>query len=593
MLRTMEEPSTDKYKPCHTTVSDGHYTLKMPSLKKGTTEEDAKSSPDFVQLKARNNSAFIGEDDRKPKNPFLLPMDVEIFKKREEDALISQQEKAFLRSLPTPMKTTYLSRLRCRSAPVRSTVEDSVLETEKSRRNRTMWAVVDNKDHCQKEKSITDYLIKQREAFLLQYSLSVKRETIHKLKKEMETEQHRLNLFEKQLQEVEVAFEKFLNENDQNSVEAVNLAEKETMVKMEKTAEIKKVTAQMMTIKSEISKYQETLTKYQTCKKFLMAVAPPQWHEEQNQKREQKREAKRKERMKEMELNPTFLSPNIKGTENGDPRIGKATQTRRLSTCSRKQSVIQERRSSTVSMANEDFESSDNDEEPALCFSDPKEMLSILTELEEQNLSYIQNFQETEEAMDVIRKAAQHSQDKMNHEIHLLQQQIEIMQATIQREREKVLELELKSKIFSYGEYSADKQDHMLELLHRNVREVYRACLGELDCNISTLHMLACIENKVVDVLEHLEMMPPEKVDFVRSLRDKEKRIKIREEKAQLKKQHQEARLKLAMERATSDSKKRMGRKLMPRSEPLEIKKKNELHVMTTKEQKDHLYFFT
>ncbi|XP_037398958.1 cilia- and flagella-associated protein 100-like [Pygocentrus nattereri] len=572
-----------------TTVSDGHYTLKLPSIKKGTTEEDAKSSPD-VWLKARNNS---GKDERKPKNPFLPPTDVEIFKKREEDALITQQEKAFLRSLPTPMKTTYLSRLRCHSSPVRSAVEDSVLETEKSRRNRTMRAVVDNKGQHQKEKSIRDYLIKKREAFLLQYSLSVKRETIHKLKKEMDTEQYRINLYEKQLQEDEVAFEQFINEIDQNSAEAVNLAEKETMLKMEKTAEIKKVTAQMRKIKSEISKYQETLTKYQTCKNFLMDVAPPQWREEQSQKREQKREAKRKERMKEMELNPTFLSPNIEGTGQCDLRIGKAIQARRLSTRSRKQSVIQERRSSTVSVENEDFESSDSDEEPALCFSDPKEMLSILTELEEQNLSYIQNFQETEEAMDVIRKTAQHSQDKMNHEIQHLIQQIEIMQATIQREQENVLELQLKSKIFSYGEYSADKQDNMLKLLNKKVKEVYMACLGELDCNISTLHMLACIENKVVDVLEHLETMPPETVDFVRSLRDKEKRTKIREEKARLKKQHQEERLKLAMERATSDSKKRMGRKLIPRSEPLESKKKNKFYVMSTKEQKDHLHFFT
>ncbi|KAL6474194.1 hypothetical protein MHYP_G00177550 [Metynnis hypsauchen] len=130
--------------------------------------------------------------------------------------------------------------------------------------------------------------------------------------------------------------------------------------------------------------------------------------------------------------------------------------------------------------------------EPALCFSDPKEMLSILTELEEQNLSFVQNFHETEEAMDVIRKTAQHSQDKMNQEIQHLRQQIEIMQATIQREQENVLVLQLKSKIFSYGEYRADKQDNMLKLLN--------------------------------------------------------KKVKIREEKVRLKKQHQEERLKLALE---------------------------------------------
>ncbi|KAI4872154.1 hypothetical protein NFI96_030983 [Prochilodus magdalenae] len=491
-----------------------------------------------------------GEGHKKPKNPFLLPTDVEIFKKREADAINNQQDYSIF---------------------------------------------VDNVNSV----NINNILLVSP-----QYSLSVKRETINKLQNEIETERHRIHLQETELHEGAIAFEKCIKENDQNSVEAVILcyikrlhnsrAEKETRATMEKTAEIKKVTAQMMAIKSEIAKYQETLRKYQTCEKFLLVVAPAQWREEQNQKREKKREAKMKKRIKEMEVNSNILSSSIKGTEECIPV--KATQAKQLSRCSRKQSVIQERRSSTSAAANEEQEldSSDSEEqEPALYFSDPKEMLSVLTELEEQNLFYIQNLQETEEAMDEIQKTVQQTQDKMNREIHFLKQQIEIMQATIQREQEKVSELELTSRIFSYGEYRADNQDHMLKLLHKKVKEVYTACLGELDCNISTLHMLANIENKVVDVLDQLETMPPEKVDFVRSLRNKEKRAKMREEKAQLKKQHQEERLKLAMERATSDSKKRMGKKLMPRSEPLERKKKNKVHLMTTKGQQDHLHFFT
>ncbi|KAL6474196.1 hypothetical protein MHYP_G00177570 [Metynnis hypsauchen] len=66
----MEELSTDKYKSSHTTVSDGHYTFKMPSVKKGTTEEDAKSSPD-VWLKARNNSG-VGQQKEKSIRDYLI-----------------------------------------------------------------------------------------------------------------------------------------------------------------------------------------------------------------------------------------------------------------------------------------------------------------------------------------------------------------------------------------------------------------------------------------------------------------------------------------------------------------------------------------
>ena len=39
-------------------------------------------------------------------------------------------------------------------------------------------------------------------------------------------------------------------------------------------------------------------------------------------------------------------------------------------------------------------------------------MLNILTDLEEQNLSFIQNFQETEEARDEICKTVQLIQNK-------------------------------------------------------------------------------------------------------------------------------------------------------------------------------------
>ncbi|XP_066525201.1 cilia- and flagella-associated protein 100-like isoform X2 [Hoplias malabaricus] len=531
-----------------------------------------------------------GEDNRKTKNPFLLPTDSEMFQKREADTIVSQQEKAFFRNHPTHMKTTYLSRAWCHShsAHIRSPEENIVPETVKPRRDRAACATISSKGNntCQRHKfeSVRDYLIKQREVFLLQYSLSVKKETIQKLQKDIKMEQRRINLTEKQLQEEAVAFQNFVTETVQKSEEAVSLAEKQTKTKMEKTAEIKKLAEKMTRVKSEISRYKETLKEYQTCKTFLMSIAPLQWQHEQNQKREQMCKAKMKERIKEMKLNPTLLSSNVKApTEKCDPKTGKAKNARWLSKC-RRPCVTLERLTSVAAVTNEDFNLSDSDEEPALFFSEPKDVLNILIDMEKENLFLIQNFQETEETMKEIQKTVQQMQKKMDNEVQLIQQQVENMQAAIHREREKVSELELKSKMFSYGEYRADKQGHMLNLLHKKVKELYRACLGDMDSNISTLHMLTCIENKAMDVLDNLEKMPTDKVDSIQSLKDREKRMKMREEKAQLKKQYQEERLKLAMERATSDSKKKTGRKLMPRSEPLDLKKKNKAHVLTPKD---------
>lgn len=66
----------------------------------------------------------------------------------------------------------------------------------------------------------------------------------------------------------------------------------------------------------------------------------------------------------------------------------------------------------------------------------------------------------------------------------------------------------------------------MLNVLHKKVKEVYRVCVGEVDSNISTLHMLANIESRMQDIMDGLETLPPDNIDTVRTQREKEKRLK-------------------------------------------------------------------
>lgn len=42
-------------------------------------------------------------------------------------------------------------------------------------------------------------------------------------------------------------------------------------------------------------------------------------------------------------------------------------------------------------------------QEPELYFTDPQQLLSIFTEMEEENLSFIQNSQEIEESLDKVQ----------------------------------------------------------------------------------------------------------------------------------------------------------------------------------------------
>ena len=48
-----------------------------------------------------------------------------------------------------------------------------------------------------------------------------------------------------------------------------------------------------------------------------------------------------------------------------------------------------------------------------LYFSDPLQLLEVFTELEEQNLSLIQNGQETEETLEEMRHSRQYTEQKM------------------------------------------------------------------------------------------------------------------------------------------------------------------------------------
>jgi len=59
-----------------------------------------------------------------------------------------------------------------------------------------------------------------------------------------------------------------------------------------------------------------------------------------------------------------------------------------------------------------------------------------------------------------------------------------VLRAAIAREEERANDLEIKSKMFSYGEYRAEDQEQMLTALDKKVADVYSRCIGANEANI-------------------------------------------------------------------------------------------------------------
>lgn len=123
------------------------------------------------------------------------------------------------------------------------------------------------------------------------------------------------------------------------------------------------------------------------------------------------------------------------------------------------------------------------------------------------------------------------------------------------------------------GQAGGDSQKKLLEELNHKVKEVYRRCLGDSDGNLSTLQMLTSIENRLEQLFEFIELMPPEKVEQAEKMKDKERRQRLREEKLEAQRALQDERVQRALERARAPIKKKTGKPVVFRSAPPQKKK--------------------
>ncbi|XP_026549776.1 coiled-coil domain-containing protein 38 isoform X3 [Notechis scutatus] len=496
-------------------------------------------------------SPFVELDEEyRQKSPFER-MNTEIYLYRD----IECTEKEIIRKTKQTVKayerSTISSRARCRKAlrKLEEVTEQETTETMGKDVPALNWALAFAKC-CQSDKqSIADYISEEKELFLLEYSVKVKQRTMARLEKMAAKEERRARIAETKLEDDTLSFEEFLRQNDRSSVEALKLATQEAKYKMEVTTELRIAMNELFSLKSEIANTEDLLKLYLSYEAFLFSISPKAWQEQQIAKR--KKEWKKSPSKSLISFPPAadkakLISPSIilqnkanKMAHHKGPQPSKK--------------VIVDKSVSVI-------------------LGNPEEKAQVSNDQGDYRF-FRKSSQGVVDPKSVIDDKYISSESGLSENSFSLSSE----------------------DTFNMDDIQNCEKNKILDSLTKKVAEVYSVCCGTQEVSsMTSFQMLKKIEMRVSELCEMFEILPKEYLEIIEvteKLRAKERRQKIHEDKLKELRRIQEERLKLALERAIAEPKKRMGRKLVYRSQPPMTKHEAEQAIDATTRSEDDYYF--
>ena len=422
------------------------------------------------------------------------------------------------------------------------------------------------KKEKQKDKeSLSDFISKKREMFLLEMSLGFKKEEIKKLDDEIRVRNQALQESEEALDDDARRFDVFLKENDAKTQEAMRLAEKETKRKMGKIQEIKKLNQQLQQVQSSINKHKDGLEECLKYKEFLDGITPKEWFKEKREEKQRRQSNRRKKRIEQRKK---------KWREEEQERI-KAEQIKiqEQELSLKKRSQRRARRQTEVDVVTalpdqlpeepsfEDEPLTSSDEEMPMYFTEPQQLQTIFSNLEEENLFLIQNMQEAEQSLEEMTNRFQHEQSEVETKIEEMKANIRNIKLDIKKKENDIALVtsthEGKTNIIQ------QQQQELMTFLNKKVKQIYQHCgFNDAGSTPSTLFMLSEIEAKTEEVLSVISTMPEEEFKRADKAREKKRRELKRAQQQKIQQKIQEERINKAIERSLQPPKKRVGRQV-------------------------------
>jgi len=536
-------------------------------------------------------------------NPFSMPPEAEFFWLHNQNAGRASEAEKAERRLKVWEKTTSASRhaatkaLRDEDLPRIEAPPPQLKALEEDKPDATFLTTIATRPSVglldplrQNQKDIRKYVAKKREVFLVQMALDVKKAEILRLDEKAQQKEEALTKSQHILDEDTRRFEEFLQKRYAKAQATMKHAEAQSKLKHEKISQTKQLKRDIANLQSEIGKFTEMRGESTRYKAFLEKLTPLEWQEQQ---REIKRARKQRRREQWISEQMTGVLAKISEDERAQERAAEEHEESKKKAGGRRprkqeqeeerlklekeraarRKRFQRRREEEEKRIAASFTEVSSEEEPELYFKESQQLTEKFTELEEKNLFLIQSSQETEQMLDELQQNFQTTKRDLEAKVMQLRDNIKQLDHNINLEKRKGDELRR-----SYEEKAGmQAQEEKLADLFSKVQDVYLRCGLSMDHDPDTLQMLGSIEARLEELIHRLEEAYHQNSDLVKKLehqKQKDRREKLRLERAQYWAMKQEERLKISLQRSQNPVFKKAGKQVMYRSPPLRQEKR-------------------
>uniref|UniRef100_A0A672V5W7 Cilia and flagella associated protein 100 n=1 Tax=Strigops habroptila TaxID=2489341 RepID=A0A672V5W7_STRHB len=410
-------------------------------------------------------------------------------------------ERERMKTMKIHEKITYSTKVKAKQKGLRQALQQEEKEVAGKQ------ATNEERLKALQESLLREIASKKGREQLVSLQWCLKQEEIQRLEKIAKNEERKLKKAEYHLNKDAAIFEEFLKEDQKICKEPVSTGNKLL------------TNSVPFSQPSDISQFTIDLQEYEMYRNFLHQLSLKEWQGEHSKRYTSTRDVKTAPNAREGGASPPITA------EQGEcqgraahPSLGQPRALRVHLSLPPGQDGIAG--TDAVSPC-----STNNMDDPELYFTDPQQLLSFFTEMKDENLSFIQKSQETEESLDKVQKIFITTHESMEKELAELKEEVATLKSSIAKEEERAADMKLKAHLFSSGECKADDQDNVLASLSKKVQEVYCQCTGESEGNLQTVQMLMVLEKQLNDLLDILERIPPEKIEHVKKLKEKERRL--------------------------------------------------------------------
>ena len=391
--------------------------------------------------------------------------------------------------------------------------------------------------------NLSSFILQKRQLFLLSLSLQTKQNEIDKLNQQCQIKESALSTAESLLDSDIQRFDEYLQSNDRSVQESIQACDNATKLKNSQINEIKKLNHEIHKLESENHRYHDNLQLVMKYKLFLLTVQQ-QLHDK-----------------KQYDTNNDMVVPTNNESQTNDPGVPSAT---------------------TATQPDE------------LYFTRPEQLFDIFTQLEEKNLFLIENVQETEAALELLKTKYSTCEADMTAQVNTLQLQIDELNHKIHQETNKHQQLTNQSQLnnnMNINNNTTTSPTLMANVRHY-VQQVYTRC-GYENSNVDILDMLCSIELWLDKLITQINAIDIVKVELAEKQQNLQRRNIIRQNKKLQFERAYEQRLQKSTNRANSKIIKNLSKMVMKRSELTRRKINQSDNVIVDTDVEDMKQYFT